>query len=90
MQPSTAPSAYTESSPGCASLLLFAGLAAWAIVVCVSVQAGGWFADQILLIEGLPVLGGWWLAIALGQAILLAPPVALLLYFTHSPRLRAA
>lgn len=89
MTPSS-PAASSSDSPGCASYLLFAGAIAWVLIACLSVQAGGWFADQILLIEGLPVLGGWWLLVAVGQAILLAPPVGLLLYFTHAPRLRAA
>src|SRR5579859_306137 len=75
---------------GCLGSLLFAGVIGWVLVVCIVVQAGGWFADQILLIEGLPVLGGWWLAVGLGQAVLLAPPVVLLLFFTRAPRLRAA
>ncbi len=88
MAPTKTPPA--SNAPGCVSALLFTAVVAWVLIVCISVQAGGWFADQVLLIEGLPVLGGWWLAIALGQAILLAPPVALLLYFTHTPRLRAA
>src|SRR5258708_18907396 len=86
--PSTAPQP-TESS-GCLSAILCAGAVGWVLVVSIVVQAGGWFADQVLLIEGLPVLGGWWLAIGLGQALLLALPVVPLALFTRAPRLRAA
>jgi hypothetical protein len=79
-----------SDSPGCLSYLIFAAVAAWVVVISVAVQAGGWFADQILLIEGLSALGGWWLAVSLGQALLLALPVLPLAYFTRAPRLRAA
>src|SRR5689334_11436328 len=83
--PATAPS----DNPDCLSYLLLAGAAAWLLVVCVSVQFVGWFIDQYRLIQGEPVLGGGWLPIALVQAVLLLPPVLLLLFFTRAPRLRA-
>ena len=89
MTPSSLDTAPADNA-GCLSTILFAGAVAWVLVVCIVVQAGGWFADQILLIEGLPVLGGWWLAVGLGQALLLALPVVPLAWFTRAPRLRAA
>src|SRR5260370_24841237 len=89
MTPPSTDTPPTESS-GCLSAILFAGAVGWVLVVSIVVQAGGWFADQVLLIEGLPVLGGWWLAIGLGQALLLALPVVPLALFTRSPPLRAA
>ncbi len=79
-----------SENPGCFSAIIFAAVVAWVVVISIAVQAGGWFADQILLIEGLPVLGGWWLAVGLGQAVLLALPVAPLAVFTRAPRLRGA
>jgi len=87
---SSSPTTPASDSPGCLGTLLYVGVITWILVVCVSVQGIGWFADQFLLIEGLPVLGGWWLLVAVGQAILLAPPVLLLLYFNKLPRQRAA
>jgi subtilisin family serine protease len=89
MTPPTTDTAPSENS-GCLTSLLFAGAVLWVLLVCIIVQGGGWFADQILMIEGLPVLGGWWVAVGLGQAVLLLPPLLLLWRFTHAPRLRAA
>src|SRR5260221_7521788 len=89
MQPST-PEPTPSDSPGCLSYLIFAAVAAWIVVISVVAQAGGWFADQVLLIEGLPTLGGWWLAVSLGHALLLALPVLPLTYLTRAPHLRAA
>ena len=59
MTPSS-PAAPASDSPGCLSYLLLAFAMAWVLVVAISVQVAGWFADQILMIEGLPMLGGWW------------------------------
>ncbi len=80
----------SSSKPGCLSYVVFAFVAAWVVVVSIAVPFGAWFADQLLMIEGLPMLGGWWLAVAVGQAVLLALAVLPLAYFTRAPRLRAA
>ena len=80
----------SSNSAGCLSYLIFVAVAVWILAASVTVQFGGWFADQFALIQGWPALGAWWLPISWGHALLLALPVLPLAYFTRAPRLRAA
>jgi subtilisin family serine protease len=70
--------------------LLFALAAAWVMAVVTLVQGVAWFYDQYAMIQGQPVSGWFWLLVALGQALLLALPIAPLALLTQAPRLRAA
>jgi subtilisin family serine protease len=75
--------------PGCATYLLFALMAGWAIGSTVLVHAGAWLVEQILLLEDRSIPAGAWLIIRWGHALALALPLLLLIRFTHAPRFRS-
>jgi hypothetical protein len=70
--------------------LLFTIACAWVVGVTVVAQSAAWFYDQFQLIQGLTTPGWFWVAAALGQALLLAVPIGLLAALVHVPHFRAA
>jgi subtilisin family serine protease len=92
MQPtawSPPPSAPANQS-GCLNAFLFALACAWVVVVTIVAQSAAWFYDQFQLLQGVTTPGWFWVAVALGQALLIAPPAALLAALVRAPRFRAA
>ena len=92
MQPTTwtSPPPAPRRQSGCLHAFLFALACAWVVSVTIVAQSAAWFYDQFQLIEGLPTPGWFWVAAALGQALLLAVPIGLLAALVHAPRFRAA
>src|SRR4051794_11184250 len=93
MQPtawSPPPPAAPASQSGCLHALLFAIACAWVVSVTVVAQSATWFYDQYQLLQGVTTPGWFWIAAALGQALLLAAPVVLLAALVRAPRFRAA
>jgi subtilisin family serine protease len=70
--------------------LLFTVACAWILGVTIVAQSVAWFYDQFQLLQGVPTPGWFWVAVAVGQALLLAVPVGLLAALVHAPRFRAA
>ncbi|MEO7909670.1 MAG: S8 family serine peptidase [Roseiflexaceae bacterium] len=74
---------------GCLHAFLFALACAWVVGVTIIAQSAAWFYDQFQLIQGLTTPGWFWVATAVGQALLLGVPVGLLAALVHAPRFRA-
>ncbi|KPV48571.1 hypothetical protein SE17_37355, partial [Kouleothrix aurantiaca] len=89
MQPTSHASSPQNSADGCLHFLLFAVAAAWIAGVTLVLQAGGWLYDQVSQAQGESVPWWFWLALALGQALLAGGPAALLAGLVRSPRFRA-
>src|SRR5688572_26294890 len=92
MQPTSwsPPPAAPAGQSGCLHTLLFTVACAWVLVVTIVAQSVAWFYDQFQLLQGVPTPGWFWVAVAIGQALLLAVPVGLLAALAHPPRFRAA
>src|SRR5690349_25132415 len=92
MQPTTWSSAppTPAGQSGCLHAILFAIAAAWVVGVTVVAQSASWFYDQLQQLRGLATPGWLWLALALGQALLVALPVLPLAALVRAPRFRAA
>src|SRR5262245_15411684 len=92
------PAAWTPPPPsdggaqsGCLHAFLFAIAAVWVASVTIVAQGAAWFYDQYQSARyGTPAPGWFWLAVALGQALLLALPVLPLALAVRAPRFRAA
>ena len=92
MQPTSwsNPPAAPAGQSGCLHALLFGLACAWVVGVTIVTQSAAWFYDQFQLLEGVTTPGWFWVAAAVGQALLLALPVALLAALVRAPRFRAA
>ncbi|MDG4833695.1 S8 family serine peptidase [Solwaraspora sp. WMMD1047] len=62
----------------------------WAVVLTVGTQTVGWAVAQLLLVAGLDLPGWLWPATALGNALLVGLPAALLATVPRSPAVRTA
>ena len=78
-----------SSRPGCLTYLLFAGATVWIVLVTFATHGIAWFADQMMLIEGVPMPWFAWPLISWAHGLALALPVAPLVIFTRAPRFRA-
>jgi subtilisin family serine protease len=78
-----------SSSPGCLTYLLFVATLIWIVMVTAVIHVAGWYTDQVLLIEEIPISWFVWPLISLGHGILLALPVVPLAIWTRAPRFRA-
>ncbi|HJZ46180.1 MAG TPA: S8 family serine peptidase, partial [Roseiflexaceae bacterium] len=91
MQPT--PWSTSSSSPsqsGCLHAFLFAIVCGWVAFVTMVAQSAAWLYDQFQQLRGLATPGWVWVALAIGQAVLLALPVVPLAIFVRPPRFRAA
>ncbi len=84
------PPAAPAGQSGCLQAVVFALSCAWVIGVTIVAQSAAWFYDQFQLLQEVTTPGWFWVAAALGQALLLALPLALLLALVRAPRFRAA
>jgi subtilisin family serine protease len=78
------------SRPGCLTYALFAGAAAWIILVTWGIHGVLWAIDQTLLIEGIPMPWFAWPVTSWMHGLALALPVVPLAIWTRAPRLQAA
>jgi len=78
-----------SSRPGCWTYVLFVAAIGWIVTVTAGIHVGGWFTEQVLLIEGIPFPWFVWPLISWGHGILLALPVVPLAIWTRAPRFRA-
>src|SRR5829696_4569285 len=92
MQPTTwsPPPTAPAGESGCLHAVLFAFACAWVVSITIVAQSAAWFYDQFQLLEGVTTPGWFWVAAALGQALLLGLPVGLLVVLVRAPRFRAA
>ncbi|HEU5100039.1 MAG TPA: S8 family serine peptidase [Roseiflexaceae bacterium] len=92
MQPTSwsPPPPAPASQSGCLHALLFALACLWVATATIVVQSVAWFYDQFQLLQGVVTPGWLWVAVALGQALLLALPVLPLAMLVRAPRFRAA
>jgi hypothetical protein len=88
VEPPQVPAA--SSSPGCLTYLLFVATLIWIVMVTAVIHVAGWYTDQVLLIEGIPMPWFVWPLISWGHGILLALPTVPLAIWTRAPRFRAA
>jgi subtilisin family serine protease len=84
------PSAAPSGQSGCLNAFLFALGCAWVVSVTVIAQSAAWFYDQAQQLQSITTPGWFWVAAALGQALLLGLPVGLLAALVRAPRFRAA
>jgi len=92
MQPTSwsPPPTTPAGQSGCLHAFLFALACAWVVTVTIVAQSAAWFYDQFQLLQGVTTPGWFWVAVALGQALLLALPVLPLAALVRAPRFRAA
>jgi subtilisin family serine protease len=84
------PAQAAEPPSGCLDFVLFALAALWLGGVTVAAQLTAWFYEQYQLASaGIEMPAWYWLAVAIGQALLAAAPIVLLARMVRAPRFRA-